>query len=65
MQRHQRHPATAATACTKEPHVSRDPYADPPSVASFEVTSTDVADGQTLATPHVSGVMGVPVFEVN
>jgi hypothetical protein len=34
------------------------PYDFLPQVASFAVTSTDVADGQPLAMPHVSGVMG-------
>ena len=34
------------------------PYDFLPAVPSFEVTSTDVPDGGTLAMPHVSGVMG-------
>jgi Raf kinase inhibitor-like YbhB/YbcL family protein len=34
------------------------PYDFLPEVPSFTVTSTDVADGQTLPMPHVSGVMG-------
>jgi Raf kinase inhibitor-like YbhB/YbcL family protein len=38
--------------------LSRNPYEDLPSVASFEVTSTDLADGQALKAPQVSGVMG-------
>jgi Raf kinase inhibitor-like YbhB/YbcL family protein len=38
--------------------VSRNPYEDLPKVASFELRSNDVADGQTLANRHVSGVMG-------
>ena len=34
------------------------PYDFLPAVPSFEVTSTDVPGGGTLAMPHVSGVMG-------
>lgn len=34
------------------------PYYSLPLVAEFEVTSRDIADGQTLATPHVSGIFG-------
>ncbi|MDL5154433.1 YbhB/YbcL family Raf kinase inhibitor-like protein [Actinomycetospora termitidis] len=35
-----------------------DPYSFLPDVATFEVTSTDVTDGQTLPTAQVSGIMG-------
>jgi Raf kinase inhibitor-like YbhB/YbcL family protein len=34
------------------------PYDFLPQVPSFTVTSSDVADGASLALPHVSGVMG-------
>lgn len=34
------------------------PYAYLPDVPSFSLTSTDVRDGQTLASPQVSGIMG-------
>lgn len=36
----------------------RSPYDEIQEVPSFELTSTDVADGQTLAQPHVSGIFG-------
>jgi Raf kinase inhibitor-like YbhB/YbcL family protein len=35
-----------------------DPYADLPDLPSFELKSTDIADGRTLATPQVSGIFG-------
>jgi Raf kinase inhibitor-like YbhB/YbcL family protein len=38
--------------------MSRNPYEDLPQVASFELRSNDVADGQTLNNPQVSGVFG-------
>jgi Raf kinase inhibitor-like YbhB/YbcL family protein len=38
--------------------MSRNPYDELPPVESFTVTSTDVTDGQPLATPHLSGIMG-------
>jgi Raf kinase inhibitor-like YbhB/YbcL family protein len=34
------------------------PYDFLPSVPSFALSSKDIADGQTLATPHLSGIMG-------
>jgi Raf kinase inhibitor-like YbhB/YbcL family protein len=38
--------------------MSRNPYAELPQLPSFTVTSTDVADGETLAKPQVSGIFG-------
>jgi Raf kinase inhibitor-like YbhB/YbcL family protein len=38
--------------------LTRNPYDDLPQVPSFEVRSNDVADGQPLNKPHVSGFMG-------
>ena len=36
----------------------RHPYADLPELPEFTVTSTDVTEGATFATPQVSGIMG-------
>ncbi|MDT4917140.1 MAG: hypothetical protein QOI15_2407 [Pseudonocardiales bacterium] len=38
--------------------MTRNPYDDLPSVPTFELRSNDIADGETLAKPHVSGVFG-------
>lgn len=38
--------------------MSRDPYAELPELPTFTLTSTDVAEGQTLPTAQVSGIMG-------
>ena len=38
--------------------MSRNPYDELPPVARFDLHSTDVADGQTLAREQVSGVFG-------
>ena len=35
-----------------------DPYADLPQVPSFQVSSTDIADGEKLKMPQVSGIFG-------
>lgn len=36
----------------------RHPYADLPELPTFTLTSTDVTDGEPVATPQVSGIMG-------
>src|SRR3712207_6171938 len=38
--------------------VTRNPYAELPELPTFTVTSTDVADGETLPKPQVSGIFG-------
>lgn len=38
--------------------MSRNPYDELPDAASFEVTSTDVVDGQGLPNAQVSGILG-------
>jgi phosphatidylethanolamine-binding protein (PEBP) family uncharacterized protein len=37
-----------------------DPFSRLPEVPAFELTSTDVADGQRLPDAQASGAMGVP-----
>ncbi|PXY31529.1 YbhB/YbcL family Raf kinase inhibitor-like protein [Prauserella muralis] len=39
---------------------AQNPYESLPSVPSFTLRSDDVAEGQTLAEPHRSGIFGVP-----
>lgn len=38
--------------------MTRNPYDELPPVARFELRSADIADGETLARPQVSGVFG-------
>ena len=38
--------------------MTRDPYAELPRLPTFSVTSTDVADGETLPKAQVSGILG-------
>lgn len=38
--------------------MSHNPYEELPKVASFEVTSNDVKDGEKLPSPQVSGIFG-------
>ncbi|MFC3300889.1 YbhB/YbcL family Raf kinase inhibitor-like protein [Arthrobacter agilis] len=38
--------------------MTRDPYADLPQVADFQLTSEDIRDGAALASAQASGVMG-------
>jgi Raf kinase inhibitor-like YbhB/YbcL family protein len=38
--------------------MTRNPYADLPDLPSFDLRSDDVADGETLNKPQVSGVFG-------
>ena len=40
------------------PDSSYNPYAALPHLPGFELTSTDIADGTTLASAQVSGIMG-------
>lgn len=40
--------------------VANDPFACLPVVPTFTVTSSDVGDGQPLATPQMSGILGFP-----
>ncbi|HKC27355.1 MAG TPA: YbhB/YbcL family Raf kinase inhibitor-like protein [Jatrophihabitans sp.] len=38
--------------------MTRNPYEDLPQVPTFDLASNDIADGEMLAMPHVSGVFG-------
>ncbi|ASR38683.1 hypothetical protein BAY61_30920 [Prauserella marina] len=39
---------------------AQNPYDSLPQVPSFTVRSNDVSEGETLASPHLSGIFGVP-----
>lgn len=45
--------------------MSRNPYQELPSVASFVVTSDDVSDGESFKAPQVSGQMGAGGADVS
>lgn len=45
--------------------MSRNPYADLPQVPTFTLSSTEVTDGQPLATAQLSGVMGAGGADVS
>src|SRR3954465_12698765 len=51
-------PRTEETTTMADRPTTHNPYDFLPRVPGFTVTSTDCTDGGTLATPHVSGVMG-------
>lgn len=40
------------------PELAQDPYVSLPTIPSFPVSSTDVAEGQSLSMPQVSGIFG-------
>ena len=41
------------------------PYDDLPKLPSFQLTSTDIHDGEMLASPHCSGMMGAGGADVS
>jgi Raf kinase inhibitor-like YbhB/YbcL family protein len=45
--------------------VNREPYDKLPAAASFSLTSTDVQEGQRLATPQVSGIFGAGGLDIS
>src|SRR5690349_20616629 len=47
------------------PQDTYDPYAALPQVPSFTLTSTDLTDGEQLASPHVSGIMDAGGYDVS
>ena len=38
--------------------MAHDPYAELPAVPSFQLTSTDIRDGERMSMPQVSGIFG-------
>lgn len=53
--------ASTSPSATATAAASRiDPFAGMPKVASFELTSTDIATGKQMPTPQRSGLFGIP-----
>ena len=45
--------------------MSRNPYEELPRVSTFEVTSTDVKDGEEIAVPYTSGIFGANGHDIS